>query len=1190
MRKGIVWGILIAFITVGLVIMGYPRLLPEEKSIVAPSVNEQVLNSITLPWDKEAWPKAKLVCENFGNDDAELYITFLGANNKSGSGALTVLAQSVESRKIQKLDGFAAIKKGKRGTLLIESVSDTIRCKIEGLPYAASNAKNKFSLDGYDLISGVSTIALVPNLYKKPKKAKLFVYNPSDDQLNLDLKVYSNVGKLQKTQHISVKPRSRKNISLNKLSELHRTLKFIPTTEDSLYFALYSVSDEKGKTYAVKTSIPFSDGVVGASDGKLVVANTVDVPANFTFTVFTDAGKKYQGSRWVMPNAQTIINLSSYTKNLSDYNVLISQYSDIKPQNCFTDENGEKACEATAQRSFLTVDFYPRKKGSPLRVEPINIIEMDEHLFFESGDTSVPTIPVRCFKYGNVKDSDKDGLCDHEEKAYFTKIKVADSDGDGINDGEELLGHLSDPLSSDGDGDGYSDAEEIAVYSKTYDPADFPGAPDYSTIEGLKHVVNTDSNYSLNLKGLNAGFEINKVTDRFFFRNFIEQLIYGRGHSLGARIYPHLCEGISICLGNANGDTSSLQSVVKSCFDRFRDAISDVSDIQGEGCKFCETTFRGGGTGIPCTGKENIRIMLHSGSLGGFQFGQIAGVSHSGGLIDIGFSNANGSVTRPGTICHEISHQFGVKDIYNNGRMSGWACSMHNPTRNCPSYMDQMSLKIHAVAERYGSSYGDVVNHIETCKCADGKEGFRINYRDTVSECVPEPTRKRCADEPDCKANTTGESEGGFCDYCKGKGTPAFNPDNREEYACCEDKDAQFFNGGCCSKVVHYGSETICCDESSDPRCLDCPEDKPYPTYKADDLEQYQCCSEVNSTICNTQCCNAECIAHNGQEYCCNKGEEIFGDKCCAPKNQNHIDGSCCDGEYCNGKCCQDGQLCNARTGMCYYEESMCKTRGDFFYADSSFQKQCCLTKDVKGKDNGSFLCSKGSVLARATNGYYYNYPIQDCCQKGEICGENNEGCIKNPCSEDQVLCDAKNGVCCEKDHCDQIEKKCTEGIWCGRKGESCGEGKTCDKSRNYCYQTYCKGTRYNFGSDDYNEYNMGCCEGNLCPRYYRIKDKYNRIWQKQLQSCCKKDQQCGPISYGNVCVGGGDDDDDENVNPSPNPSKNPYGCVEGEFPCYVDNDGIEMFVCCRNGIDVGCELTKVTKEPRCVKGPSNQQ
>jgi hypothetical protein len=238
---------------------------------------------------------------------------------------------------------------------------------------------------------------------------------------------------------------------------------------------------------------------------------------------------------------------------------------------------------------------------------------------------------------------------------------------------------------------------------------------------------------------------------------------------------------MSICLDNATGDTTSLQNIIKSCFDRFRDAISDVSDINGEGCKFCETTFRGGGTGESCKGNENIKIVLHSGSLGAFGYGQIAGLSHPGGKIDIGFSNANGSVTRPGTICHEISHQFGVKDIYNNGGMSSWACSMHNPTRNCPSNMDRMSLKIHALAERLGvASYREIVNNIVTCKTADGKDGFRINYKGIVSECVPEPTRKKCADEPDCKPNPEGRREGGYCDYCNGKGTPAFIPDNEE--------------------------------------------------------------------------------------------------------------------------------------------------------------------------------------------------------------------------------------------------------------------------------------------------------------------------------------------------------------------------------------------------------------------------
>lgn len=63
--------------------------------------------------------------------------------------------------------------------------------------------------------------------------------------------------------------------------------------------------------------------------------------------------------------------------------------------------------------------------------------------------------------FGELTDTDKDGLSDMRERELGTGINSLDSDGDTVSDSDEVLVWKTNPLSSDTDGDSYPDGTEI---------------------------------------------------------------------------------------------------------------------------------------------------------------------------------------------------------------------------------------------------------------------------------------------------------------------------------------------------------------------------------------------------------------------------------------------------------------------------------------------------------------------------------------------------------------------------------------------------------------------------------------------------------------------------------------------------------------------------------------------------------
>jgi hypothetical protein len=70
-----------------------------------------------------------------------------------------------------------------------------------------------------------------------------------------------------------------------------------------------------------------------------------------------------------------------------------------------------------------------------------------------------------------AKDTDGDGLTDHEEKkTYFTNHLEPDSDFDGLNDYEEVITYGTDPWDEDTDDGGVWDGEEVYFCGPGFDP------------------------------------------------------------------------------------------------------------------------------------------------------------------------------------------------------------------------------------------------------------------------------------------------------------------------------------------------------------------------------------------------------------------------------------------------------------------------------------------------------------------------------------------------------------------------------------------------------------------------------------------------------------------------------------------------------------------------------------------------
>ncbi len=63
--------------------------------------------------------------------------------------------------------------------------------------------------------------------------------------------------------------------------------------------------------------------------------------------------------------------------------------------------------------------------------------------------------------FGELTDTDKDGLSDMRERELGTGVNSLDSDGDTVSDSDEVLVWKTNPLSSDTDGDSYPDGTEI---------------------------------------------------------------------------------------------------------------------------------------------------------------------------------------------------------------------------------------------------------------------------------------------------------------------------------------------------------------------------------------------------------------------------------------------------------------------------------------------------------------------------------------------------------------------------------------------------------------------------------------------------------------------------------------------------------------------------------------------------------
>jgi hypothetical protein len=70
-------------------------------------------------------------------------------------------------------------------------------------------------------------------------------------------------------------------------------------------------------------------------------------------------------------------------------------------------------------------------------------------------------IKKSCEQIVFMKDSDKDGLSDRDERSYGLNIDDKDTDDDGLSDGDEINIHKTNPLNPDTDGDGYLDGDEI---------------------------------------------------------------------------------------------------------------------------------------------------------------------------------------------------------------------------------------------------------------------------------------------------------------------------------------------------------------------------------------------------------------------------------------------------------------------------------------------------------------------------------------------------------------------------------------------------------------------------------------------------------------------------------------------------------------------------------------------------------
>ncbi len=78
--------------------------------------------------------------------------------------------------------------------------------------------------------------------------------------------------------------------------------------------------------------------------------------------------------------------------------------------------------------------------------------------------------------FGEIIDTDKDGIDDQREKEVGTDVAVPDTDTDGLTDGQEVLMYKTDPLNTDTDGDGYPDGQEVRNNYNPRGPGKLPAS------------------------------------------------------------------------------------------------------------------------------------------------------------------------------------------------------------------------------------------------------------------------------------------------------------------------------------------------------------------------------------------------------------------------------------------------------------------------------------------------------------------------------------------------------------------------------------------------------------------------------------------------------------------------------------------------------------------------------------------
>ncbi|MGI6524720.1 MAG: hypothetical protein ACOX2O_05425 [Bdellovibrionota bacterium] len=702
-------------------------------------------------------------------------------------------------------------------------------------------------------------------------------------------------------------------------------------------------------------------------------------------------------------------------------------------------------------------------------------------------------LPVTCFKYAGFKDSDGDGLCDHEEVAIGSNPRKTDTDNDGISDGEELYHYFSSPLLKDSDNDGYSDAEEIEAGTRPYDANVFPER-EFGDLtirfDSTGQVMKTRPpiSYALNSAHTWPG---NTFKSSDWEYPSITALIPFFAHSKATttshvELYNKIARGEPITYGVVDmrksetarkkfsrDDLAELaQMYIEAYLGMIRDVIKNAScEVKEDLGGIKETPSQDEdallqGDRVP-EGAPDIFIRLIDQECDGEHWytatSYVDPFTRELTLWRVGIEPASKTEY---TLAHELGHKFGLIDLYQTGIRDVFPRSIMKSDSYCMTGFDVLNIYIRSIMQltNFQLSYSDIIqDHLHSCTTDAIPDGVKIVY-EYDGKVQETPCFKK--EEIIIISPLSGEIfEYEWCVYNELRSVERskIGSERIKEVERLKIFPATIVSPMCDPKDIECNNKHVKCRQEFFNTYIKCV------VYKGEQLQAWLdfYLAYMDLTICKIKDCPSSSdymdVARCDIKYC----EEEFGKKLNAHQNLVKKMGTV------------DCNVC---------EKDTCKASGKEYEYVKPWGKPCVCRNS---------RCEEGKFVIRSPNkdGRYIccDHSDDQYCKTGRgiLCCPASKSCIEDFIEQEKVCCDnpftdplGENTICCDGAK-DQKRKLCKCGSEYQVLSSDTEEGYLCceDKNAVECSGKCCSGTCANGVCCEEDEISCGgvCCAKDRC-------------------------------------------------------------------------------------------------------------